>query len=153
VNPADERALAALSYEYASAVDRRSPDDFVGLFAADARLAVGYPPNPPEREYVGHAELATIPVSSSAYDTTFHFVAQATYDHVDSSSDTAAGVVYSVAHHLERNRHGGLVFVMYIRYLDRYERSQGRWRFSERRLAVEWSESRCALPASFRRGT
>ena len=51
-----------------------------------------------------------------------------------------------MAHHLAAD--GGADHVMYIRYLDRYRRDDGVWRFAERETFVEWTEDRPPSAAS-----
>ena len=59
----------------------------------------------------------------------------------------ATGEVYCVAHHLTPDAHGGTNYVMYIRYEDTYRPdADGVWKFAQRRLRVDWTETRAANP-------
>src|SRR5690606_11404515 len=110
------------------------------LFLPTARLAVYYPPDEvPERDLRGRDEIAAIARSIAAYDATFHFLGQSRYGYEPGGVDAALGEVHCDAVHLQRDRHGGIEFVMHIRYQDRYERVDGAWHVAERELAVDWT--------------
>ena len=139
--------LRALAEKYARGVDRREVDTFVALFHDDAVILIHDPSESTEpREIQGIERLAKIPEVIKRYPKTFHLLGQSTYDIGD---DEATGEVYCVAHHLTPDVHGGTNFVMYIRYEDRYRPdADGAWKFAERRLRVDWTETRAANPQS-----
>lgn len=152
VSVTDDHALRSISYRYAAAVDQRRARDFTALFVPEGRLATCYLPDvEPDRVFQGHAELAQIPAGLGAYDRTFHLVGQGRYAYDPTSRSVARGEVYCVAHHLQRDRHGGVDFVMYIRYQDRYRSDGDEWRIEERILAIDWTEVVPANQAAFRR--
>ena len=91
----------------------------------------------------GRDELADVITMIARYDKTFHMLGNARYDIAD---DTATGEVYCIAHHLAANpsREDGAPtdHVMYIRYRDDYGRDDHGWRIVERRVLVDWRETR-----------
>ena len=132
--------LWQLSVGYARAVDRRDTDAFLAVFSGDAVLSVHNPAGGgPGAVYRGHEDLARIPPRMSRYKATFHFLGQADYR---SEGDTAAGEIYCMAHHRTGGADDPSDHVMLIRYQDRYGREGGVWRISERRVLVDWTETR-----------
>jgi ketosteroid isomerase-like protein len=137
---ADRLALRDLSDRYARAVDRRDVDTFAELFTEDAELSVHEPAEAeaPSRVRRGRGELAEIPRLIARYRKTFHFVGNALYE-IDGNA--ATGEIYCVARHLIDDNEAATDHVMFIRYLDNYQRcDDGRWRISGRRLLVDWTE-------------
>jgi hypothetical protein len=145
--PEIRQQLRALAERYAQGVDRREVDTFVALFHDDATIVIHDPSESTEpREIRGVERLAKIPEIIKRYPKTFHLLGQSTYDIGD---DEATGEVYCVAHHLTPDVHGGTNFVMYIRYEDTYRPdADGVWKFAQRRLRVDWTETRAANPAT-----
>ena len=56
------------------------------------------------------------------------------------TGDAATGETYCTADHLLNDVDSVLVWT--IRYLDRWRREDGQWRFTHRKLIVEWEEIR-----------
>ena len=140
-------ALRRLVDGYARAVDRGDAESFVELFEPDALLQVFYGSESegPTTESRGHSALGEIPNRLRArYNRTFHFVG----NHLcDVGGDEATGEAYCLAHHLTENAHGGTDYVMLIRYQDLYRRRPGdSWKIAHRKVLVDWTELRTALP-------
>jgi hypothetical protein len=83
----------------------------------------------------GHAEIAAAVGRVSAYRATQHLIAHSI---VDVDGDSAAGETQCTAHHVETPENGGHDRVLYIRYVDQFLRTGGRWRFRRRELRVQW---------------
>jgi hypothetical protein len=142
VSVADERALRALALAYALHADRREGDRVAELFAPGAALRLTWRDDSVEpMESRGHRHISSVIRRLERFASTVHLVANHT---LSVSGDDAEGVVYCVAHHLSEA--GGVLtdHVMYIRYLDRYRRDAGVWRFADRQTVVEWAEERPA---------
>jgi ketosteroid isomerase-like protein len=140
-------ALRRLVDGYARAVDRGDAAGFVDLFHPDAVLQVFHGPEEdgPTSESRGHFALGRIPTRvKTRYNRTFHFVG----NHIcDVRGDEATGEAYCLAHHLTEGPYGGTDYVMHIRYQDTYRRRPGEpWKFSQRKVLVDWTELRTALP-------
>ena len=147
---ATRRELRSLAERYAQGVDRRDVEGFVALFHDDAAIIIHDPSESTEpREVRGTERLAKVPELIKRYPKTFHMLGQSTYDIGDGE---ATGEVYCIAHHLTPDDAspegaGGTNFVMYIRYEDTYRPdASGVWKFAERRLRVDWTETRAANP-------
>jgi ketosteroid isomerase-like protein len=142
---ATRQELRALAERYARGVDRREVDTFVALFHPDAVITIHDPSDTEEpRQIRGAERLAQVPEAIKRYRTTFHMLGQSSYDIGDGE---ATGEVYCIAHHLTPDAHGGTDHVMFIRYEDTYRLDgDGVWKFAERRLRVDWTETRPANP-------
>lgn len=140
---ADRIALRHLVDSYALYVDTRDRDSFVALFIPDGRIVSRRADG---TEWVGQGteELRTNVLSFGdppPYKQTYHLVA----NHVcNLAGARASGVVYCVAHHLSEKGAQTLVHVSYLKYSDRYVRTDGGWRFEERVITPCWSELRTA---------
>jgi hypothetical protein len=137
--------LRVLAEDYASGADRRDPDVFVSVFLPDGRLRVYRGDSTePSSVRVGHEELMRVPGRLATYAKTFHFLGQSTYEIRDSQ---ATGAVHCLAHHLTLDGHGTTNHVMHIRYDDIYHPdADGNWKIADRRVNVEWTETRPADP-------
>jgi hypothetical protein len=137
--------LRSLAEQYARGVDRHDDvDGFVALFLPDAVINIYDPSDADEPRVVPSERIARIPESIQRYAKTFHFLGQSTYEIGDGE---ATGEVYCIAHHLTPDQHGGTNYVMYIRYQDVYRPgADGAWKFAQRSLRVDWTETRAANP-------
>jgi hypothetical protein len=118
-------------------VDRREPERVAALFEADGVLRMvwrdGQVPAAVSR---GHHQIAHLVERLEDMVATFHFVG----NHLlEVRGEEGTGEVYCQAHHLTPE---GVNHVIYLRYLDRYRRTEGVWRFAERETVVEWAEQR-----------
>jgi ketosteroid isomerase-like protein len=142
----DQTAIRALIDAYAHFADRRQPADQAALYAEDATTLV-YNGDPATSEPVqsiqgptAHAEAFKV---LSQYLATTHFNGQST---VLVDGDCAHGETYCLAHHLSESGDGRTLLVMSIRYQDSFLRTEGGWRFSERKLIIDWTDSRMSQP-------
>ena len=135
---ADTLALQSLVAAYARHADRREPELVAALFEPDAVLRMvrrGDDGAPAESR--GHRHIASAVGRLRQFPVTYHLVGNHT---VAIDGDEATGEAYCVAHHLMPHDEGGHVdHVMYIRYLDRYRRTDVGWRFAERETFVDWT--------------
>ena len=143
--------LWSLSVRYARTVDRRDSEGFLDVFLPDAVLTMHVPAGAgASTTYRGRDDLTRIPVRmAERYLATFHHLGQADYD---VSGHAAEGEVYCVAHHLMGGPEEFTDYVMHIRYGDRYSLSGSRWYIAERRVQVDWTETRPAHPPGARGG-
>jgi len=76
----------------------------------------------------------------NSYAATTHFNGQST---VSLDGDRATGESYCLAHHLSVGDDGQrTMMIASIRYLDELVKQDGWWLFAERRLMVDWTETR-----------
>jgi hypothetical protein len=138
---ADRLALRHLVETYAHCVDRRDAALLDSLFVDDAELMIfdDTAATEPSRTLRGRDELARITRSVQRYVATTHFVGNHL---VELEGDTATGETYCLAHHIYDDGSERRVLLWSIRYLDRYVRDKGTWRFAQRRLLVDWQDDR-----------
>jgi uncharacterized protein (TIGR02246 family) len=137
----DALAIRALCERYAQAVDAGDSVGFASLFRPDGHLVSNFGGR--DNHYNGREELAHIPGrAKGTAPTTMHFIG----NHLaEIHGDTATGLTYCVAHHLRDDRSN---LVMMVRYLDQYVRgTDGNWLIADRRVNVDWTETRQANPA------
>jgi hypothetical protein len=135
---ADEWALLRLSYLYARSMDRNEPEILDGIFTEDARLEGDW------FKVEGLAQIKQLPAQMhQRYARMMHTVHNQT---VDIEGDTAQGETYCLAHHIMDGaaRGGPTVFDMAIRYHSHWVRLDGRWRFTHRKITLDYSELRSA---------
>jgi len=109
-----------LTARYAVLIDARDLDGLTNLFVDDVRVT---------KTERGHAAMkALLDSLISQFTTSVHFMGEQTIDFVD--DDHAEGTVYGKAEH----EYGDEWIVMAIQYWDRYERREGTWRFTGRKV-------------------
>ena len=94
-----------------------------------------------EPTYVLHGREALAPVFAdlNRYEVTTHFNGQST---VTLAGDSATGESYTIAHHLFTEDGDRKIMIASLRYLDTFAKLDGRWYFAERKLILDWSETR-----------
>jgi hypothetical protein len=143
---ADRLAIRELIDAYAHCADRRDAKGQMGLFTEDTRFLVFMDATAPEptQELHGRASLAPVFDNLNTYRTTTHFNGQST---VFLDGDRATGESYCLAHHLSVTDDGRrTLMIASIRYLDEFVKQDGEWLFAERRLLVDWTETRPSTP-------
>jgi hypothetical protein len=148
LSDSDELALRRLAYRYAAAVDACDVDALLDVFHADGRLR-SYQPDAEEpfADVVGHEQLAGIPnLMRAMFRRTAH---QMTNHLVDVDGDTATGTLLCSARHLSADADDRSALVVVIRYEDRYDRRDGVWRISDRRIRFLWSERHPVVDSGF----
>jgi hypothetical protein len=142
---ADRLAIRELIDAYAHFADRRLPDEQAALYADDGRTLVYDDPtaSEPAQVLTGRAEHAEGFGVLSQYAATMHFNGQSS---IALSGDRATGETYTLAHHLLGAGEGRTLLVMFIRYEDSFIKRDGTWRFAERKLHIDWTDSRRSQP-------
>lgn len=142
----DRLAIRELVDAYAHCADRRDAKGQMALFTEDTRFLVfmDYASPEPTQHLHGRESLAPVFDALNAYDVTMHFNGQST---VDLAGDRATGESYCLAHHLTVGEDGArTMMIASIRYLDEFVKQDGEWLFAERRLMVNWTETRPSAP-------
>lgn len=141
---ADRLAIRELVDAYAHCADRRDAAGQMALFTEDTHFVVFMDARNPEpsQELHGRESLAPVFDALNAYTATMHFNGQST---TELAGDRATGVTYCMAQHLTENEDGSrTIMTAWIRYLDTMVEQDGRWLFAERKLMVDWTETRSA---------
>ena len=138
---ADRLALRELFDAYAHCADRRDAEGQKALFSEDTVFTVYMDGEGSEPTYVLHGREALTPVFDdlNRYEVTTHFNGQST---VTLEGDRATGESYTIAHHVYTEAGDRKIMVAALRYLDTFTKLDGRWYFAERKLILDWSETR-----------
>jgi ketosteroid isomerase-like protein len=139
---ADRLAIRELIDAYAHCADRRDAKGQMALFTDDTRFVVFMDATAaePTQELHGRNSLAPVFDDLNQYAATMHFNGQST---VSLEGDRATGESYCLAHHLTVGQDGQrTMMIASIRYLDEFVKQDGQWLFAERRLMVNWIETR-----------
>jgi hypothetical protein len=141
VEAADRLAIRELFDAYAHCADRRDAEGQKALFAVDTRFAVYMKGEKSEPTYVlqGREALAPVFADLNRYETTTHFNGQST---VVLDGNRATGESYTIAHHVFTEAGVRKIMIASLRYLDAFAKIDGRWYFAERKLILDWSETR-----------
>jgi EmrB/QacA subfamily drug resistance transporter len=142
---ADRLAIRELVDAYARHADRRQPAEQAALYSENGRTLVYTDPAATEATQVltGRAEHAEVFRSLNQYTVTTHFNGQST---ITLDGDRATGESYCLAHHLLAGEHGRSLILMSIRYRDRFTKDEGAWYFAERKLIIDWTDTRPSKP-------
>ena len=96
----------------------------------------------PTQTLRGRDALAPVFENLNTYQATTHFNGQST---VEIEGNTAKGESYCIAHHLTVDGEKRTLMVASIRYLDTFSKENGAWLFAERKLMVDWTDTRNSL--------
>jgi SnoaL-like domain len=138
---ADRLAIRTLVDAYAHCADRRDAAGQMALFTEDTRFIVFMDSRnlEPTQGIRRRADLAPVFEHLKTYEATTHFNGQST---IALDGDHATGESYCLAHHVQVVDGTRTLMVASIRYLDRFVKTKGGWLFSERKLMVDWIETR-----------
>jgi SnoaL-like protein len=144
---ADRLALRELFDAYAHCADRRDAEGQKALFTEDTRFAVymNGPGSDPSYVLEGREALTPVFDDLNRYEATTHFNGQST---VNLDGERASGESYTIAHHLYTENGERKIMIASLRYLDTFAKIDGRWYFAERKLILDWSETRPSSPGT-----
>lgn len=138
-------AIRELVDAYAYCADRRDAAGQMALFTADTHFVVysvvymDAKATTHSQELHGRESLAPVFENLNTYKVTTHFNGQST---VQLDGSRASGVSYCLAHHVAARDGKESLMAASIRYLDTVAKQEGRWYFAERKLMVDWIETR-----------
>jgi hypothetical protein len=138
---ADRLAIRELVDAYAHCADRRDAKGQMALFTQDTHFVVfmDAKSSKPSMELNRREDLAPIFADLNQYEATTHFVGQST---VVLDGDRATGETYTIAHHVKSAQGKRTLFIASLRYYDLFSKTDGTWLFAERKLMVDWTETR-----------
>ena len=139
---ADRVAIRELVDAYAHCADRRDAQGQKALFTEDTHFVVHMngEGSEPTQDLVGREALTPVFENLATYEATMHFNGQST---IVLEGDRATGESYCMAHHLSVGEDGRrTLMIAAIRYYDAFVKQDGGWLFAERRLMVDWIETR-----------
>lgn len=144
---ADRLAIRELVDAYAYCADRRDTTGQMALFTPDTHFVVYMDAKSavPSQELHGREPLAPVFENLNSYKVTTHFNGQST---IQVDGNRATGVSYCLAHHVTAQDGKESLMVASIRYLDTFAKQEGKWHFAERKLMVDWIETRPLVPSA-----
>ncbi|KAM0250724.1 hypothetical protein ACHAQJ_008479 [Trichoderma viride] len=144
----DRIAIRQVIDRYAHCADRRLADEQMSLFAEKINFAVYMQGEGTQASQVVEKREDLRPVFEflRGFTNTTHFNGQSTID-IGPDGKTASGETYCVAYHLSEKDGQRQLYVANLRYQDILEKGDdGVWLFSERKLYLDWSETRPSNP-------
>jgi hypothetical protein len=143
---ADRLAIRGLVDAYAHCADRRDAEGQKSLFTADTHFVVYMDGDgtDPSQELNGREALTAVFADLNRYDATTHFNGQST---IALHGDSATGESYCLAHHLSTKGGERKLMVASLRYRDTFVKRDGAWLFAERKLYVDWTDTRTSPPS------
>jgi len=134
-------AIRELIDAYAHCADTRDADGQKALFTTDTHFVVymeGERSDPTD-DLHGRESLTPVFENLNTYEMTMHFNGQST---VTIDGTGATGESYTIAHHLYTEDGTRKIMIASLRYLDTFSKLGGSWYFAERKLILDWSETR-----------
>ena len=138
---ADRLEIRELVDAYAHCADRRDAKGQMSLFTKDTHFVVFMDARSekPSMELNRRDDLAPVFNELNKYEATTHFMGQST---VVLNGDRATGETYCIAHHVSASEGKKTLFIASIRYYDVFAKVEGKWLFAERKLMVDWTDTR-----------
>lgn len=138
---ADRLAIRELVDAYAHCADRRDAKGQMSLFTENTHFVVfmDAKSEKPSMELNRREDLATVFDELNKYEVTTHFMGQST---VILNGDRATGETYCIAHHVLASEGKRTLFIASLRYYDVFTKVEGKWLFAERKLIVDWTDTR-----------
>jgi hypothetical protein len=142
---ADRLAIRELVDAYAHCADRRDAGGQKSLFTEDTHFVVYMDGqgSEPTQTLDGREALTPVFDDLNRYQATMHFNGQST---IALDGDSATGESYCIAHHLFTDGDQRKLMVAWLRYDDRFVKIDGTWLFAERKLYLDWAETRPSRP-------
>ena len=138
---ADRLEIRELVDAYAHCADRRDAKGQMSLFTQNTHFVVfmDVRSEKPSMELNRREELAPVFDELNKYEATTHFMGQST---VVLDGDRATGETYCIAHHVSASERKRTLFIASLRYYDVFAKVEGKWLFAERKLMVDWTDTR-----------
>jgi hypothetical protein len=138
---ADRLAIRELVDAYSHCADRRDAKGQMALFTKDTHFVVymDAKSSTPSMELNRREDLAPVFGDLNKYEATTHFNGQNT---VVLDGDRATGELYCIAHHVSSSGGKRTIFIASLRYYDTFVKADGTWLFAERKLLVDWTDTR-----------
>ena len=138
---ADRIAIRELIEAYAHCADRRDAKGQMSLFTPDTHFIVfmDAKSTKPSIELSRREDLQPVFADLNKYDATTHFLGQST---IAWNRNRATGETYCLAHHVSVAESARTLFIASLRYYDLFTKLDGKWQFAERKLVVDWTDTR-----------
>ena len=142
---ADRLAIRELFDAYAHCADRRLAEEQKSLFTEDTHFVVymNGQGSEPTQDLHGREALTPVFEDLNRYEATQHFNGQST---IELEGERATGESYCIAHHLFTEDGERKLMLAHLRYGDTFAKLDGAWLFAERKLYVDWIETKSSHP-------
>ncbi len=141
IEAADRLEIRELVDAYAHCADRRDANGQMSLFAKDTHFIVfmNAKSEKPSIEMNRREDLAPVFDELNKYEVTTHFNGQSI---IVLDGDHATGETYCIAHHVSASEWKQTLFIASLRYNDVFAKVDGKWLFAERKIIVDWTDTR-----------
>jgi hypothetical protein len=143
---ADRLALRRLVDAWAHCADRRLAEQQSNLFVADGTI-LNYEGDPsthkPHSTIKGRTAIRSALAVLNTFAVTLHMNGQS---EVIIHGDHAIGETYCLVHQFTNEKDQRKCQTLGIRYHDQFLRQENRWYFTERKLIIDWSDTRISTP-------
>jgi hypothetical protein len=143
---ADRLALRRLVDAWAHCADRRLAEQQSNLFVPDGTI-LNYEGDPnthkPHSTIKGRTAIRTALAVLNTFTVTLHMNGQS---EVMIHGDQAIGETYCLVHQFTGENDKRKCQTLGIRYYDQFLRQENRWYFAERKLVIDWSDTRISIP-------
>jgi hypothetical protein len=143
---ADRLALRRLVDAWAHCADRRLAEEQSNLFVPDGTI-LNYEGDPrthePHSTIKGRSAIRTALAVLNTFTVTLHMNGQS---EVAIKGDHAIGETYCLVHQFTGENDQRKCQTLGIRYYDQFLRQENRWYFAERKLVIDWSDTRASAP-------
>jgi len=143
---ADRLALRRLVDAWAHCADRRLAEQQSNLFVPDGTI-LNYEGDPnthqPHSTIRGRSAIRAALAVLNTFTVTLHMNGQS---EVVIQGDHAIGEAYCLVHQFTEQNAQRKCQTLGIRYYDRFIRHDDRWLFAERKLVIDWSDTRLSVP-------
>jgi len=127
----DKQQITELVHAYCQAVDRHDFEKVRALYHGDAIDDHGAFYKGPAMAYID-----SLPVISADMEILHHNI---TTVNIRLDGDYAEGETYGIAFHQARTDNGLVDVIVGTRFLDKFEKRNGKWKFSHRSHALDWA--------------
>ena len=143
---ADRLALRRLIDAWAHCADRRLAEQQSNLFTPDGTI-LNYEGDPrthqPHSTIKGRAAIRTALAVLDTFTVTLHMNGQS---EVSIQGDHAIGETYCLVHQFTGQNDQRKCQTLGIRYYDQFLRQENHWYFVERKLVIDFSDTRISVP-------
>ena len=143
---ADRLALRRLVDSWAHCADRRLAEQQANLFTPDG-LLLNYEGDPhthePHSALKGRSAIQNALAILNTFTVTLHMNGQS---ETAIQGEKAIGETYCIVHQFKMQNGQRNCQTLGIRYYDQFLREKDRWYFSERKLIIDWSDTRLSVP-------
>jgi hypothetical protein len=143
---ADRLALRRLVDAWAHCADRRLAEEQSNLFVPEGTI-LNYEGDPKTHEahstIKGRAAIRSALAVLNTFTVTLHMNGQS---EVAIEGDHAIGETYCLVHQFTGENSQRKCQTLGIRYYDQFLRQENRWYFAERKVVIDWSDTRLSVP-------